>query len=90
MASLAVIEGTVSNLTTTIAEYEEERSNLINQRDDLLHQLNMSDGNASILLDEIATLDSEIEDLDDQLSGLTSELSKKRFRSLILKTLFLP
>ena len=37
----------------------------------------MSDGNASILLDEIATLDSEIEDLDDQLSGLTSNCPKE-------------
>ena len=77
MASLAVIEGTVSNLTTTIAGHEEERSDLINQRDGLLHQLNISNGNASILLDEIATLDSEIEDLDDQLSELTSELSQR-------------
>ncbi len=77
MASLAVIEGTVADLTTTIAGYEEERSDLMDQRDGLLHQLNMSDGNTSILLEEIATLDSEIEDLDDRLSGLTSELSQR-------------
>ena len=77
MASLAVIESTLTDLTTTIAGHEEERSNLINQRDALLHQLNVSEGNNSILLEQITTLDYEIDDLDEQILGLTSELAQK-------------
>ena len=77
MASLAVIESTMADMRTSLAGYEEERSNLIDQRDDVLHQLNVSEGNNSILLEQITTLDSEIDDLDEQILGLASDLAQK-------------
>ena len=80
MASLAVIESTMADMRTSLAGYEEERSNLIDQRDDVLHQLNVSEGNNSILLEQITTLDSEIDDLDEQILGLASDLAQKENR----------
>jgi ELWxxDGT repeat protein len=77
VTSLAVLESTVSNLTTMISGYEEDISDLINQRDGLLHQLNVSEGNNSVILGQISALESEIDDLESQLLGLTSELAQK-------------
>ena len=67
----------MSNLTTTISGYEEDISYLIDQRDVLLHQLNVSEGNNSIISEQIFALESEIGDLEDQLLGLNSELTQK-------------
>ena len=77
VTSLEVLENTVSNLTTTISGYEEDISYLIDQRDVLLHQLNVSEGNNSIISEQIFALESEIGDLEDQLLGLNSELTQK-------------
>ena len=80
LSTLSVVENTVVDLTATIAGYEAERTDLVGQRDDLVHQLNMSNGNVSVLLDEIDSLDFEILDLDNQILGLTLELSQKETR----------
>ena len=77
LSTLSDVENTVVDLTATIAGYEAERTDLMGLRDDLVHQLNMSNGNVSVLLDEIDSLDFEIVELDNQILGLTLELSQK-------------
>ena len=77
VTSLEVLENTVSNLTTTISGYEEDISYLIDQRDVLLHQLNVSEGNNSIISEQIFALESEIGDLERSVIGVKLRIDAK-------------